>query len=564
MGTNTLTDYSSQSVVVADRIDQYRNALNGDIVPRNSTSGVPQAEAGKCGTQTYPFSEANFTTINIGGTAFDPNNLVTANNQIRSGATRTGSAQPLFLQADGSTNEATLLATTTNLVLVINGSTVTFESDVTIASLTTAPSTNNTCLINNAQFSGQNFTKYVRRIDYDAAGSEITGLDGEFAAFSVGSTEYFIARIDNTNSRLDVYQRGFFFDSSNNPVDRVALSNNDTITLMKLGWVYADSTGTSASVGYTTPTYSATQPSSAVINDYWYDQANNIWKRYDGSAWQTVNRTLIGWVVINTSNCVASRCVDITKNYSDVSTIKLEKASNSTAQSVDAFDNYISVYGNDYLFNGQITWDMTSNLESGVVEANNTLYYFYITNTGDIKISDERPNYRKELRGVYHPYHTWRWVGTINNDGSGNLEDAEKDYVGGVQFITTTGNSEVLIPDWINYIRVSIVAGGNSGGNSVFGDNLVLSAAHASGTAQIGDKIFGAIDYHNNLGTDVSCSYFFNNFNGTSYGSSQNAGQGSDTVVSELFIGTQNNFNINIGTGSGGGTQGACLIEYIG
>ena len=115
MGTNTLTDYSATTAVTADRIDQYRNAELGDKVPRNNTTGAPEAEAGDLGTTTYPWNIVNCKELVVDGSPFDPNNLLTDKNQITSGAVRSGSSQPLFLQASGSTNSVSILGATNYL-----------------------------------------------------------------------------------------------------------------------------------------------------------------------------------------------------------------------------------------------------------------------------------------------------------------------------------------------------------------------------------------------------------------------------------------------------------------
>lgn len=497
MGTNNYTDYSSTPVnqTVADRMDQYFNGSVADIVPRNS-SGVPEADAGKCGTAVYPFSEGNFTTINIGGTPFDPQNLLTDKNQVRSGAVRSGSSQPLFLQADGSANELTILATTTNLVLTINGAAVTFDTDVDVAALTVAPSSNNTCLVNNTDLSDQDFTKYITEIDYDTAGSEITALHGEFAAFKL-SSEYFIAKIDNTNSKLKVYQRGFFFDSTNAPIDREVISDGDTITLMSLAWVYADNSGSSASVGYTTPIYASTAPSSPATNDYWYDVTNQQWKRYDGAAWQVVNRILIGYAVIDTANCVATRCVDFSKVYSSDNTFRLEKATASTLQTITDFENTISVYGNNFYYNGRLTWDMATDLESGVTEAADTIYYFYITDEGGVKISDEAPNYFRERGGGYHPFHTWRFVARGVNDSSFDLTSQVIHFAKN-ELIVFEDDDFLINPNGlINALVYGIGAQENSnsiaGGSTIFDFDLIAKGGGSTDISN-GDLIFAFDD----------------------------------------------------------------------
>lgn len=64
MGTNTLTTKSGGTTVNADDVNQFYTALNGDIVPRN-TSGVPTDSAGSIGTSSYRFLDAYFDDIDL-------------------------------------------------------------------------------------------------------------------------------------------------------------------------------------------------------------------------------------------------------------------------------------------------------------------------------------------------------------------------------------------------------------------------------------------------------------------------------------------------------------------
>lgn len=61
MGTNTINDRSPGQTVQAADNNQHNDALQGDLVPRN-TSGVATADAGSLGTQTFPFKRAEITS----------------------------------------------------------------------------------------------------------------------------------------------------------------------------------------------------------------------------------------------------------------------------------------------------------------------------------------------------------------------------------------------------------------------------------------------------------------------------------------------------------------------
>lgn len=352
-------------------------------------------------------------------------------NRISSGAVRADSNQPVYLIPNGAAATASIDGTPTNLIYFVNGTQATINTDLAISSISTAPSSNNTALVNDTAVADGEETKilgeYGTEITIDAAGSEITSKVGEMAAFKInnGSTdEYFIARV-HSSTQLKEARRGFFFDSSSNPVPRIAIADNDTITLLRISWIFGKSDGT---VAKTTnePAWQSDTPGSPVTDDYWFDMINNTWKRYDGASFVSADATLLGIVACDSSNCIAARSFEFAGEANPINTIQLEWVS---ATQVRAIQNRATVG----VFNSEIkykydnpVWDITTDLESGVSETNSTMYYLYITEDGDEVISDKIPYDRLgDLEGYFHPHHVWRCVGQVFNDGSGDLEVPE-------------------------------------------------------------------------------------------------------------------------------------------
>lgn len=360
------------------------------------------------------------------GTAADPNRIV-------SGRVRTTSNQPIFLVPNGAARTVKLDGTPTNFIYYVEGTQYTISSDVTITGLTAAPSSNNTCLVNDAIAADQYWTKYSgedgSEITIDTVGSEISALAGKLAGFKLDNgttTEYFIAEV-GTNKLIKA-KRGYFFDSSDAPIPRIVFSNNDTITLMKLTWVYTKTDGT-LTVSYTNPTYGKDEPSSPAANDYWYDTDNLKWKKYDVASFVDADATLIGICLQDTTNTVAARSFDFFASFDETNTVELMYESNTQVKSRH-YGSKINVLGTTILQNqGQYVWDMTLDLESGVTEASSTYYYFYVTEEGDKIISDKKPlDRREDLKGFYHPFHSWRCVGSAFNNASSNLTEVNSYY----------------------------------------------------------------------------------------------------------------------------------------
>ena len=149
---------------------------------------------------------------------------------------------------------------TTNLNLSIVGASVSVTTDITKGSLTTAPSSQNTATVNDASASAQADTKqwgeyWGKKITITSAGTNITALVGKFAAFKIvhsAVTEYFVAYVESATV-LSHCMRGYFYDSSLLPINPVAISNSDTITLMKAGFVFMTNDATTVDVSYTFP-----------------------------------------------------------------------------------------------------------------------------------------------------------------------------------------------------------------------------------------------------------------------------------------------------------------------
>lgn len=347
-------------------------------------------------------------------------------NRIISGAVGTLSNVPAFLVPAGSARTITLDATPTPFNYAINATEYSISADQTITNLTLAPSTNNTCLVNDAGLTATEDTKYVGQfgseLTVDAMGASVSALVGRLAAFKLthsGSSEYFIARIDST-TKLTGIQRGYFYNSAGAAIPRLAVSDNDTITLMKLTWIFVTTTGGILPV-YTEPRVSATEPASPSTGDYWFDLANDTWKTYNATTWIAANATLIGVCLQDSANTIAARGFDVYRAIADDNTLALELF-DATEVRANTRSTSTSVFGQSIRFEQDYArWDIDTDLDTGA-EAASTLYFLYLTEDGAAKISLTGPHYRAELLGLYHPNQMWRCYGSVYNDASSNFE----------------------------------------------------------------------------------------------------------------------------------------------
>lgn len=464
-------------VVAASNHNSSADAMIQHFVPRQDTAGtgVPTNLAGELGQNNLRWAKGWFGPggVDIDGFLVTKDVFTTSKPPYRidSGRIRDAvSGQPDFIRVNGSGLSAQILGATTNLNLTINSSSVVVPSDASFAGLTAAPSTNNTCLVNDVNLAGQTWTKYVGEqngsIVIDTVGSEITNRIGQFAAFSNG-TEILIAYIKSATELSNCY-RGWFFNSSGNPIVRNTLSDNGTLTLLNLGWVFVENSST-IDVTYRTPITSYVQPSAPQNGDYWFDTANTKWKRYSSGSgtFSVVNRIPVGVIVNSTTACIASRSFDFYRVYDEALNFEVILSS-TTVVTADRAQAEVSVYGitQQIPFNlGK--WDITTDLETGFSEAASTVYYAYVTYRGEVRISPERPQNYSFRRGSYHPYHAWRYVGLFFNDSGSNITYADSHNSRSLKtykFTTPGANTFYLVPNGTIIDILSIGGGGGSGG----------------------------------------------------------------------------------------------------
>jgi len=278
---------------------------------------------------------------------------------------------------------------------------------------------------------------------------------------------------------------------------------------------------TTVDVSDTTPVWSFTEPPTPSTGDYWLDLNGEIWKRFDGADFVDIDRMLIGQVVIDTTSAVAARSMDFTNAFSDLIDMEFELDS-VTEVRTNTVNPLISVYGTtlDLQF-GELIFDITTDLESPLSEAANTIYYMYITTEGERILATERPYKRAELQGFYHPYHSWRFVGMCRNDGSSDLEFAKsknsKAAGLSIESFTATG-TYFHLPNVDNVFSAIVGGGGGGGGVSIDGNSGgsssigTFSSATGGGAGEEDDNQTGTGTGHGGAGGAGSGGLF--NING--------------------------------------------------
>lgn len=343
--------------------------------------------------------------------------------RIQSGKTTALSAQANFLQADGA-NGVFIDATPTNLVYYVDGPQYTLTSDATLAGLDPAPNTNNTALLTSV-FAGDQFSKGVQEFSIGTVGTNISARAGLLSAFKINNgvdDEYFIGTVTASNTITNI-PRGFMFDVNGDQIPGISLTTGHTITLMKLSYIFIRD-DFSMDVTYNPPVYSPTAPSVPSSGDYWYDTINQTWKKYISGSFQSSGAAFAG-ICMQDSNgdVLAARSADFSGFYGDTSTFSFDTADATSISTVAVpLGQQWSVYGsqNKTVLN-RATIVMPTDLYGAETEQASTMYYIYVDKNYQFYLSEQKPIFRPDLIGNYHPCEAFKAIGQIYNDSSSDL-----------------------------------------------------------------------------------------------------------------------------------------------
>jgi hypothetical protein len=344
--------------------------------------------------------------------------------RIQSGKTTALSAQANFLVADGS-NGVLIDGTPTNLIYYVDGPQYTLTTDVTLSGLDPAPGVNNTALLTSS-FGGGQFSKGVSEFEIGTVGSNISGRAGLLSAFKINNgvdDEFFIGTVTASNKITNI-PRGFMFDSSGAQIPAITLTTGHTITLMKLSYIFLRSDFT-MDVTYNPPIFSPTAPLIPTSGDYWYDTINQTWKKFVTGSYQVAQAAFVGICMQDAAgDVVAARSADFSGFYEDESTFEFDSVDSTSISSVAVpLGQQASVYGYQFkTINNRATIVMPDDLYGSETEQASTIYYVYVSKDYEFFLSEQKPIYRPDISGHYHPCEALKAIGQVYNNSSSDFE----------------------------------------------------------------------------------------------------------------------------------------------
>lgn len=353
--------------------------------------------------------------------------------RIVSGKTTGNSSQLCALIPAGNGLTVSLTASSaTPFVYYINGTQYSVTASIALP-LSAGPSTNQTATLTTLQTTNlAQWTKfwgeYNTTINVVSMATTFAAATDTIQAFqNPNGNEIFLGYINSTTAIINA-MRGFMFNSVGACLTPAGLENGDKLKLMKLTWIFAN-TNSSLAVTYNQPSVGAVQPSSPATGDYWFDTSTTAWKSFNSTSWIDAAAILIGICAQNETACMGARTFDAYKSLSGENSIQLRAtragASSATTVYSRSFNSRVDVFGTlvDYKLQ-QPSWNLSTDLDSGLSISVGTNYYFYVKESGRSVVSDVVPASRPDLKGLYHPGEMWRCVGyalLANNTAFNNV-----------------------------------------------------------------------------------------------------------------------------------------------
>ncbi len=403
-------------------------ALKGQVVGRN-TIGAP-ARNEDLGTSLLQWDDVYVWDAFLNLSQLSAEQIFSGPSDILSGNTRLLSGQPNFITPDGSAASFVLAGVPTPLAFKVNDERFVCNAVLSKTGLTLGPSATHTCLVNDAKLDTTDFTRLAgdentylspaASLIVDTMGATMSGRIGRWASFKIvdgGNTEYFYGFITSTTLLSHLF-RGHYYDSAGDPLPRIAITNNDVITLLETAYVYLESDGLTINVAYTDPVWSFATPAAPATNDRWYDLDNQIWKSYNGSSFVASDEVFLGQVVIDSSACIAARCAPFFFIKKDAQSVGIERVS-STDYRANPGDTLAAVRSGRYLPRSTRESWVPANDFAAATDTYHTsvsgsfFYYLYLGDTGERFISDFEPIFHFREGAFFHPHHAWRCIGKI-------------------------------------------------------------------------------------------------------------------------------------------------------
>lgn len=347
-----------------------------------------------------------------------------------------GTDTPYFIRIDELTNKITVLASPTDMLSVsIEKSRYELTEEKVLENLI-VQETGLDFLSNDISLDGTEETTYLTEFFIATPTAGCVRFNRRPIAFrsklAPASIMYGILELD-TNKVTNIRTR-HWFDYQDQPITPVPLNNADSFEILEMNWIFMD-----VNKNITTksePIYMEyNRPITPVDNSVWFNSELGKWEHYttlDG--WVDYKSELIGYVVMDETKPVGSRCLDKRYNLNDIDQTTFEVGATNTVETIGS-NMCVSVYTRFLTINpGNLQWVLSpynenipyGSLETGITVELDTWYYMYIGTKYETYLSTIRPKALDLSEQLFHPFNTWRCIGRCYNNEIGTITTIEK------------------------------------------------------------------------------------------------------------------------------------------
>ena len=482
MGRNRLQKFTDNEIITKEKLNQFNDALQGDILPRNDAINAGDEGAlntdgeFNLGNNDNSWGKLTVNQLRLAGKEINADLIEEEGvNGILECLTQDGLPHFLELATDGQS--ITIKASSAiPLDYLVRGVRYSLKQDITIP-IADFPTPYN---LDFRPFSDFNLSNLERGINvaklnggtqnasFHANALQNQAIMDYLATVGVGEKRAYGYRRNGEDTYSIVEGKLFYYSIGNAEqllytdlektnyfgADKVGLSGLSSTTsgafsgITPIYYLFLDKDLATVDIVMDRGIlYSVSEPENLTENEdgiYWYNPTTREYRKYSHTGGSFIDefKIPIGKVVGVDDNgdtkLVGYRCEDFLRSYEDNNTIGLPYflPNESNVARFPAKDNFdISVYGKRFVIpknvgfeggGGALKIDLSgTDLANGELVNANKTGVAYITDKGEIKaeIAFETfiPVYRERLKGWYHPYKAWRAIGGWDYDSSGNI-----------------------------------------------------------------------------------------------------------------------------------------------
>lgn len=352
--------------------------------------------------------------------------------------TLTGTNTPYFIRVNQLTNGITVLATQNNpLSLEIEKKVYELTEDKSLGNLT-LQTLGAEFTSNDVSLDGSESTTYLTEFFITSATGQCSNYNRRTIAFrsKLNPDKIMIGILELDTNKITNLKTRYWFDYQDQPINPIPLTNGDVFEIIELNWIFMD---VDKNLTFKTEPIYMEYDRPVVVNDgdIWFNSELGKWEEYNTvGGWINFRSELIGYVAVDDTLCVGSRCFDKRYIINNIDQTTFVTDSEHGVGVKTEFPNVnLSVYNKFLTINpGKVSWWVASysetppfgSLENGLLATFNTWYYMYIGTNFETYLSSILPNQAEVSGQSLHPFNDWRCIGRCYYANPGTITSIEK------------------------------------------------------------------------------------------------------------------------------------------